>query len=260
MKPLVSIFTPTYNRESYLYKLYESLKSQTEKNFQWVVVDDGSIDMTEEAIKTFKEEGLFSIVYKKVKNGGKMRAINYGIDMAEGEYFFIVDSDDFLTPDAVEQIKRYSEELPHEYGGMVFRKHNIAGFNFPEFPSEVIDSTPIEIFYKKGILGDKAEVFKTSVMKEFRFPEIKGEKFIPEGLVWNRIGKKYKMRYINRVIYNFEYIEGGYTKMFNTTLKRNPKGFMLYYSEMLGHDIPMKNKLKFLARYIQAFVYSMLKE
>lgn len=256
---LITIFTPTYNREKFLNRLFLSLKNQTSKNFQWVVVDDGSTDLTEDLVKTFIKESDFQIIYKKVENSGKMVAINKGVQLCSGEYFFIVDSDDYISYDAVELIEKYAQELPSNYGGLVFRKHNISGSNFPEFPENIIDSTPLEIFYKKRILGDKAEVFKTSVLKEFKFPKIDGEKFIPEGLIWNRIGNKYKMRYINKVIYNFEYIDGGYTKGFTDIIKKNPKGFILYYKEMLGYEIPLVNKLKFFIRYIQCIYYSLIK-
>lgn len=260
MGHLITIFTPTYNRESYLKILYDSLKKQKIKNFQWVIVDDGSVDNTKLLIDSFIQESLFPIIYKKVVNGGKMKAINIGLDLADGEYFFIVDSDDYLTEDATELMELYSKELPKEFGGLVFRKHNIAGDNFPEFPKEIIDSNPVDIFYNKNILGDKAEVFKTEILNRFRFPEISGEKFIPEGLIWNRIGKEYNLRYINKAIYNFEYIEGGYTKGFKEVMKKNPKGFALYYKEMLGYDIPLVNKLKFFVRYIQSLIYIFMKK
>lgn len=260
MKPLITIFTPTYNRESYLKILYNSLKNQNFKNFQWVIVDDGSEDNTKILVDSFIKESLFDIIYKKVQNGGKMRAINHGLDLACGEYFFIVDSDDYLSENATELIEKYGTDLPKDFGGIVFRKHNISGDNFPEFPQEIIDSNPIDIFYNKNILGDKAEVFKTDIIKKFRFPEIDGEKFVPEGLVWNRIGKKYNLRYINIPIYNFEYIDGGYTKGFKEIIKKNPKGFIMYYREMLTYDIPIKNKIKFFIRYIQSIFYSYMKK
>lgn len=253
---MVTIFTPTYNRAYILPKLYDSLKRQSSKNFQWVVVDDGSTDETERLVQKWISQNAFEIVYKRRENGGKMRAINDGLDLATGEYFFIVDSDDYLTDDAVEMVERYSKDLPKEFAGMVFRKHNLSGDLFGEFPAEIIDSDPVEIFYRKGIAGDKAEVVKREIMKKFRFPEIPGEKFVPEGLIWNRIGRNYKFRYINRVIYNFEYIADGYTNNFQETMRKNPEGMKLYYREMLGENIPLLNRIKFLIRYIQCWRYS----
>lgn len=255
---MITIFTPTYNRAYILNNLYESLRRQSSKNFQWVVVDDGSTDDTEELIRGYMSESDFQIIYERKENGGKMRAIDRGLDLASGELFFIVDSDDYLTDDAVEQIERYGKELPKDFAGLVFRKHNLRGDSFGEFPSEIIDSDPVEIFYRMGVGGDKAEVVKTEIMRKFRFPEIEGEKFIPEGLIWNRIGREYKFRYVNRVIYNFEYIADGYTNNFKNLMKRNPQGMKLYYKEMLKENIPFINRIKFFIRYLQSSYYSKL--
>ena len=93
----VTIFTPAYNRGDTLSRLYESLKKQSNKNFQWVVVDDGSIDNTKELIENWKKENILNIIYVYQENSGKMRAINRGVELAEGEFFFIVDSDDYIT-------------------------------------------------------------------------------------------------------------------------------------------------------------------
>lgn len=256
----VTVFTPTYNRGYTLKRLYDSLLAQSYRDFQWVVVDDGSTDDTEEFMKRCMEEGELEIIYRKKSNGGKMSAINMGVHLAQGEYFFIVDSDDYLENDAIEQIGKYSKELPKEFGGLVFRKKNISQkdlkMEMGKLPQEIIDSDPVEIFYRKGVLGDKAEVIKTKVMKKYPFPIAKGEKFVPEGLIWNRIGRKYKLRYVDRVIYNFEYISDGYTNNFSKIIKNNPEGMKLYYREILREKIPVKNKIKFLLRYIQCLYLS----
>lgn len=255
---MITIFTPTYNRAKTLPALFDSLKRQTSKNFEWVIVDDGSTDGTEKIIENFKEETDILINYRKTENFGKMSAVNTGIEMSKGEYFFIVDSDDYITDDAIEKIEFYSKEVPKEFGGLVFRKHNISAPDFPWPESKIIDSNPIEIFYKMKVLGDKAEVIKTEIMKKNKFPKIENEKFIPEGLIWNRIGSKYNFRYVNEIIYNFEYIADGYTQNFKKILKNNPRGFNLYYKEMLSYEIPFLNKVKFLMRYIQTSIYKFL--
>lgn len=252
---MITVFTPTYNRAYTLERLYRSLIIQSSKNFQWVVVDDGSTDNTDELIKKYIGEKKVEIIYQKKNNGGKMSAINLGVQLAQGELFFIVDSDDFLTETAIATIEKYYKDLPENFGGLVFRKRNIGGKDFGNFPHEIIDSDPVEIFYRKGILGDKAEVIKTEVMKKYSFPLIPGEKFIPEGLIWNRIGREYKLRYVNRGIYNFEYIADGYTNNFSKVMRENPQGMKLYYGEMIRENIPVKNKIKFILRYIQSCYY-----
>lgn len=99
---MITIFTPTYNRAHLLPRLYESISKQDCMDFEWLVIDDGSTDNTQALFEEWMDqEHPFSIFYQKVKNGGKQRAINQAVSMAKGEYFFIVDSDDALTPDAV---------------------------------------------------------------------------------------------------------------------------------------------------------------
>ena len=109
----ITVFTPTYNRAYIIEKLYHSLQRQTFKDFEWIVVDDGSEDETEDLFKKIqKDKNLFEIRYIKQKNGGKHRAINKGIEIAKGELFFIVDSDDYLIDTALKTITEIEESIP----------------------------------------------------------------------------------------------------------------------------------------------------
>lgn len=261
---MITIFTPTYNRADTLKKLYDSLKNQSVKNFEWIVIDDGSTDETEIIMENLKKEAPFEINYRKVKNGGKMRAINIGVNIARGTLFFIVDSDDFLDLDAIKLIKIQEERLPKNFAGIVFRKleideNNKIKENNVDFGRETIDTTPLDIFYNKKIYGDKAEIIKTEILKKYPFPEIEEEKFFPEGYVWNRIGERYLFRYVNKGIYYYKYLDLGYTKRFKEILRQNPKGFKIYYRYMLGKNIPFKNRVKFFMRYLQVVFYNFKK-
>ena len=106
-KVKITVFTPTYNRAYTLERLYKSLLNQTSYDFEWLIVDDGSTDNTSELIKSFQNNQLFDVRYYKQGNGGKHVAINKGVELAEGELFFIVDSDDYLTDDAIAITKKY---------------------------------------------------------------------------------------------------------------------------------------------------------
>lgn len=257
---MLTIFTPVYNRIDTLERLYESLLRQTSKEFQWIVVNDGSTDGSGELIKKFQKNSPFELIYKYVQNGGKMRAINEGVVLANGEFFLIVDSDDYITDDCVEKVLSYGKNLPNSMGGMIFRKMDIATKKTTgkPYPKNIIDSSPIEIVYEYGIDGDKAEVFRTELLRENPFNVYEGEKFIPEAIVWVKIGEKYKMRYIDEGIYYFEYLEDGYTRNFQKLMRNNPKGFREYYSFMLSYSLPLKNKIKFLIRYLQANYYTLI--
>ena len=262
---MITIFTPTHNRLHTLPRLYESLKKQTDMDFEWIVVDDGSLDGTEVYMRERRTRSPFPVKYFYQENAGKHTTINYGVREASGEYFFIVDSDDFLAEDAVEMIKKYTASLPEDFAGVVFKKINIENkenLNRENlhFTEEYIDSTPIDIVYKHNLLGDKGEVFKTDILRKYPFPKIRGEKFVPEAYIWNKIGKSHKLRYIDYGIYFFEYLDDGYTKNFKKDLERNPKGFGLYYKDMLTYNIPFSAKVKFFIRYIQTVLYAMDRE
>ena len=106
---IITVFTPTYNRAYIIKNLFNSLKNQTFQNFEWIIVDDGSTDNTEEVVKEWLNESLFfKIKYHKQKNGGKHTAINKGLELASGDVFFIIDSDDYITNDALFKINSFT--------------------------------------------------------------------------------------------------------------------------------------------------------
>lgn len=238
MKEKITVFTPTYNRGYIIEQCYNSLKNQTIKDFEWIIVDDGSTDSTEEIVnKWLKENNDFNIIYVKTKNGGKHRAINKGLDIAKGKLFFIVDSDDYLTNDAIEKIlkaERTIENSNEKYAGIAMAKgydeKKIVGTTFK---GEYVDATSLER-EKYNINGDKAEVFYTDILKNNKFPEFEGENFISEALVWNRIARQgYKLRWFQDIIYICQYREDGLTKMGNKRFKNSPKGLLLYTTEYI---------------------------
>ena len=104
LEKIISVVTCTFNRAYLLDNLYNSLKKQTFKNFVWIVIDDGSTDNTEELIERFIDQKIIDIVYKKIENGGKHRALNKAIQMCQTKLFFIVDSDDQLVNNSLERI------------------------------------------------------------------------------------------------------------------------------------------------------------
>ena len=243
----LTIFTPTYNRGYLLHKLYDSLIQQTSYDFEWIIVDDGSSDNTHKLINSFISERIISIQYFKQLNGGKHRAINKGVQLAKGELFFIVDSDDYLHPNAVEEILRYYLQIKGDiaFAGVCGLKYYPSGERIGGvFPFSVLDCTFTDLRYKYKIKGDMAEVFKTVVLREYPFPEIDREKFCPEALVWNRISKKYKLRYFNSGIYLCAYLPDGLTAKIAKLRMESPKASMLYYSELFKMNIPSFQKIK----------------
>lgn len=238
MTPLLTIFTPTYNRAHLLPRLYESLCIQSSKNFVWLVIDDGSQDGTKELINGYIAQRLIDIKFQSVENGGKHRAINRAVNDTFTELFFIVDSDDFLQNRAVEAIEQcWGERSDRDYiAGICFRRATIDGDTIGRpFAQDGVLASMLEITYKHKINVDRAEVFKTQILKLFPFDEIEGEKFLPEVIVWNRISLNEHNKLIcrNNPIYYCDYQVGGLSDMFKKTLQNNPRGFMRYYCELL---------------------------
>ena len=248
----ITVFTPTYNRAHLLDRLYISLCQQTFRDFEWIIVDDGSSDNTEDVVNTFISENKINVKYIRQENGGKHRAINHGVRETKGELFFIVDSDDLLPADSLETIYQTYKDIRNEksYGGMSgldgFIDGRIIGNGLPQ---NKIDCNSIEIRNKYHVTGDMSEVFRTNVIKEFPFPEIEGEKFCPEVLVWNRIAQKYKLRYINKIIYTAEYQQEGLTSNIVKIRMRSPIASMMCYAEMNRLNIPLAQKIKAAINY-----------
>ena len=247
--PFITIFTPTYNRRNLIERLYQSLLVQTVTNFEWLVIDDGSTDDTEKFFaKLSSTEHPFPIRYIKQNNGGKHRAINKGVQNANGELFFIVDSDDYLTENAIEKINQWITTLDnsHKWAGISglrgFSKNSVVG-QHSDF--SYIDAKNNER-RKYNLLGDKAEVYFTDVLKQHPFPEIPGENFISEEIVWNAIARDgYYLRWFNEIIYICDYLEGGLTKD-NDKDKSNPQGRLLWAKGQL-ETFPNSWRDRFLA-------------
>ena len=242
----ITVFTPTYNRANTIDRLYKSLLLQTFYNFEWIIIDDGSTDNTRLIVEKIIQDNKIKVKYKRVNNGGKHRAINLGVRISEGEYFFIVDSDDYLIENSLESINYWLNTLDKEedFIGVAGKK----GFDLDHevgtsFKKEYIDCTNLER-EKYNISGDKAEVFKTQLLKRYPFPEFEGENFIAESLVWNRIANDgYKLRWFNEIIYICEYRDDGLTKMGNEKFINNFEGYVLRTKELIKYNISLKSKI-----------------
>ena len=250
---LITILTPTYNRAILLDRLYQSLCQQTYQDFEWIVVNDGSKDNTDEVVQSFIAEKKINIFYIKQENGGKHRVINRGVKEAKGELLFIADSDDMLPVNALENVSRTYEDIKDDnaFAGVCGLDGTFEGKVIGSgLPKDIIDSTSIAVRFKLGITGDMKEVFRTEVLKEFPFPEIKGECFCPEVLVWNRIATKYKLRFFNQIIYLAEYQNDGITAGIVRARMNSPIASMMTYAEMTKYkDVPFLEKCKSAVNY-----------
>lgn len=235
----ITLFTPTYNRGYILETLYRSIQRQTFRDFEWLVVDDGSTDNTEELVrKWMKEDNFFPIRYYKKQNGGKCRAINYALDLAEGELFFIMDSDDYLTDHALERVVYWESTIagkpmfmgvvgnrgttetysPNRPLGAPYKDGNVFE-RYPEYTDEVID-------------GEHAGVWYTAVHRKYKYPEFEGENFMTPCIAWNRMAHDgYRVRVFDEIIWVCNYLQDGLTMQGNMRFIKNPQGAGLCLKE-----------------------------
>ncbi len=258
----LTILTPAYNRAHTLKRLHESLEKQIFKEFEWLIIDDGSTDDTEECVNKIKKNSSVLIKYIYKKNEGKHTAINVGIDKIETPLTFIVDSDDYLTEDAVSVIfetwNLYKERT--DIGSYWFLQSDIKGNLIGDkFPEDEFISSYTDIMINSGIKGDKRSVYLTNNRKEFPFPVYKSERFIGEGIVHKRIGNKYKCLFINKVIYLGEYLEDGLSIAGRGMRVRNPLGGMAISKEFLTKDISIKIRIKKMVLYVTYGLFAKLK-
>ena len=230
----VTVFTPTYNRAYILGDLYHSLQRQTCMDFEWLIVDDGSADDTKTLVASWQgEENPFPIRYVYQENGGKCRAINRGLKEADGRLFFTVDSDDYLTDDAIEKVIRWDGELPKDghFCGYVGNR-GITPTQTPNrlFPGGYLDGTALDRYDQ--VDGERAFVFYTEIHRKYLYPEFPGEKFLTEAVTWDLMAHDgYKMRFYNDIIWIWEYKDDGLTRAGYRVFLENPQGTGLFFRQ-----------------------------
>ncbi len=240
----ITLFTPTYNRAYMLEKLYRSIQRQTFRNFEWLIIDDGSNDDTEALVAQWIEENNdFPIHYYKQANGGKCRAINKGLDLAQGELFFIMDSDDYLTDNALERVVYWENTIagkpmfmgvvgnrgtskdysPNRPLGALYRDCNVF-VRYPEYTDDVVD-------------GEHAGVWYTELHRKYKYPEFEGENFLTPCITWNRMANDgYRVRIFDEIIWVCKYLEDGLTMQGSMRFIKNPQ----------GHGLCLREKAEFL--------------
>lgn len=243
---LLSIVTPTYNRSAYLSRCFDSLCAQSDPNFEWIIVDDGSTDDTRQRIPAFRQaRPELRIQYLFTEHGGKHAALNAAASLIRGDYVLILDSDDRLTPDAVETVlRRWAEFESPEIGVLMF----LAGYSVDD-PMAVgaPELTPLDMFgrYLRPIhTRDCCDVFRASAIRQFPFPVFPGEDFLSESVLWHQLAEHYRVVYVNKVIYLVEYLEDGLTKAGRAMRIRRPRGGMYAAELYLDRRYPLPLRLK----------------
>ncbi len=266
---MITVVTPTYNRGHTLERLYRSLRSQTYREFEWVAIDDGSSDNTCEVCRRFKADANFQITYEYQKNSGKHVAINRAARIAQGEWFFIVDSDDWLPAESLDLNNRYLSEIESDasfagVSGLCVYKDGSFVCNpyqhiqeCPQkvqdfFKREYIDATSQEYRDKYKMPGDRAEIVRTKTIRRHPFPQFEGEYFLSEYFLWQSISDEgLKFRWFNKPTYYCEYLENGLTKNMRSVMRLNPLGRSFIDNFTLASKACLRLKLKAAVNYIR---------
>ncbi|MEK5079275.1 glycosyltransferase family 2 protein [Solibacillus sp. FSL W7-1436] len=240
----LTICIPTYNRAHTILRTLESLVNQTCKDFEVLIIDDGSYDDTENQVNHYLDN-LFNVYtdvkYIKKTNGGKYTAINLGLDNAHGEYFMILDSDDWLPNNSVEIFKNLALEIKNEesYSGIIGKCSDSNGELIGDvFPDESL--TYIEMHFpekRRFNFKDCCEINRTDILRRFKFPEYKDVKFIPEAYMFDQVGLEYKLYCTNSLLKIVEYQEDGIT-LNNQFKQNNIKGYLINYQLRLKKIVP----------------------
>ena len=234
-----TVFTPTYNRAHTLQRVYESLRSQTFRDFEWVVVDDGSTDGTEALIGAWASQADFPVRFFRQNHQHKKAAFNRGVREAGGELFLTLDSDDSMPPDALAILHQAWLEIPADQRGgfasvtglCVRPDGSIAG---DRYPRDVMDSSPIDMYFNHSVRGEKFGFTRTDLLARFPFPEhIEG--FVPESLVWWAIARAgYRSRFINREV---RFYEDSADSISRSSVRDSAPGLYLLSHDMLANDL-----------------------
>lgn len=254
----ISILTPTYNRAKYLNNIYQSLKENkgNKLDFEWLIMDDGSEDNTEQVVKQFMNENEMEIKYFKQENQGKMSAMNNLMQYITGELVMCCDSDDYFTQDAFKIIENNSDKLLQnkQLYAIVFLKQDKNGIiSGQEFKQNNFETTMFELYFKYDIQGEKTIVFNAKIRNQFKHELEANEKFITEARMYHKMDEKYKILCINKPIIVGDYKEDGYTKNINKTFKQAPVGYYNYFKEILSKDmngVLLKKRLYAIKHFI----------
>lgn len=202
--PTFTVATPTFNRADTLPRVYESLRAQRYRDFEWIIVDDGSTDGTGKLVRSWQHEALFPIRYYWQENQHKKVAVNRAVQEAHGEFIAILDSDDSLLPGALEDMLAAWDTIPvanrHQFAGVTALVMDPSGMIVGDrFPSDPFDVDGLTCQYVVGVKGEKFGMQRVEVMRETPFPEFVSG-LVPENHVWDRIALRYKTRHINRCV------------------------------------------------------------
>lgn len=250
--PTLTVFTLTYNRAYCLDKCYESLLRQTSDDFEWLVVDDGSTDNTKELVDSWIAENKIPIRYIYKKNGGMHSGYNTAYDNIFTELAVSIDSDDYMTDNAVEKIVTFWRENGNDkYAGIVGLDVTVDGEIIGK-PLPNQKSMKVYDYYNRmNGRGDKKMVYRPETIRPYKSPEFEGERLFPTCYKYFLVDLKYDMLIMNEPLSVVEYMQDGYTQNIIKTYKKNLNSYIYYRKFILDYpNATLKHKFTFAIHYV----------
>lgn len=250
----ITVFTPAYNRAHTLPRTYESLKKQSNKNFIWLIIDDGSTDNTKELVdKWISEEKEFTIQYIYKKNGGMHTAHNVAYQNITTELNVCIDSDDCLAENAIDKILTFwNKNKNDKYAGIVGLDSDLNG-NLIGKDFDNLKETTLSGYYANGGKGDKKLVYRTDVINKYpEYPVFEGEKYVGLNYKYLLIDQDYKLLVLNEVLCNVEYQEDGSSNSMWKQYYRNPNGFAFLRKFYMQYNTSLKRNIMDCIHYVSS--------
>lgn len=224
-----TVFTSTYNRKHTIDRVWDSLINQTNKNFEWIVIENGSEDNIKPLLEDYKSKADFEVRIVYQDNQGRFMAFNKAVDMARGELFVPADSDDSFDYNTID---RFSEIWSQ------YKSDNISGINVlckyedgtivgDKYPTEGI-STYTDILYKHKVSGEKWGCVRVDILRKYKFPIITDTKILPDSYIWAKIGFNYEAVYINEPL-RLYYLDAGNQLTTNKKIRKKIEYYKMKY-------------------------------
>ncbi|WP_168122741.1 glycosyltransferase family 2 protein [Paenibacillus sp. HB172176] len=255
----LTVFTPTYNRSYCLGQLYESLKRQKNDDFEWLIIDDGSTDNTEELVQGWLAEAQISMTYIKQENQGMHGAHNTAYENIRTELNVCMDSDDYMPHDAIDKIISFwKTHGSNKVSGFValdaYTDGRIIGTRLPD---KLEASTLFDLYAKHGVTGDKKLVYRTELAKLYPYPLFQGERYVGLAYKYYKLDEHYPLLLCNEVLCIVEYMEDGSSRNMLRQYRINPRGFAFYRKSLMELSLASAGfKYRQAVHYISSSLFS----
>lgn len=255
MKPTLTVFTPSYNRAYTLHLCYESLKKQTNRDFTWLIIDDGSTDNTKDLVENWILENQIPICYYYQENQGMHGAHNTAYKLIETELNVCIDSDDYMPEDGVDKIVSFwRKNGSKEYAGIIGLDAKTNGEIIgTKMPDNIKKTTYSNLYGIHKVKGDKKLVYRTELTKKVPpYPVFPGEKYCPLSYKYILIDQELPLLVMNEVLCHVEYLEDGSSMNIINQYKKNPHGFSFFRKVAMRFAPTIRDRFRESIHYVSS--------